>query len=49
MLTHLPEWRWCPGKATPWYPSGRLLRQPRNNNWSGAVELLKAEIARRVR
>jgi len=48
MLPRIPEWRWCLDEATPWYPTVRLLRQPRDNDWKGAVELLKAEIARRA-
>jgi len=48
MIQYLPEWRWCLGEATPWYPTVKLLRQHTNGDWGGAVETLKQEIARRM-
>jgi tetratricopeptide (TPR) repeat protein len=47
LLAHMPEWRWGPGGATPWYPSVRLVRQPSGGDWPGAVEGLREHILRR--
>jgi hypothetical protein len=33
-LKHVPEWRWLHDREdTPWYPSLRLFRQPRLDDW----------------
>jgi len=33
------EWRYgVSGESTPWYPSARLFRQIRRNEWSVPVE-----------
>ncbi len=41
LLQHVPDWRWgVRGETTPWYPSVRLVRQPRWNDWSSAVTQL---------
>jgi len=48
LLTHLPEWRWGLGDATPWYPSVKLIRQPAPSDWKGAIQRLKGEIASRM-
>lgn len=38
LLRHSSEWRWQLGRTdTPWYPSLRLIRQPRPGDWAGAV------------
>jgi Flp pilus assembly protein TadD len=39
LLPFAPDWRWgLNGETTPWYPSMRLLRQPRLGDWSGVIE-----------
>jgi hypothetical protein len=44
LLPFSPDWRWgAHGDTTPWYPSMRLVRQPRPGDWDGAIE---AAIAR---
>ncbi|HNG60986.1 MAG TPA: glycosyltransferase family 9 protein, partial [Cellvibrionaceae bacterium] len=36
LLSSEGEWRWLQNRAdTPWYPSLRLLRQPRPGDWAG--------------
>jgi len=48
LLAHTPEWRWCLGESTPWYPTVKLVRQQTRGEWGGVVEKLKAEIADRL-
>jgi tetratricopeptide (TPR) repeat protein len=41
LLPFVAEWRWLIGRCdTPWYPTMRLFRQPRLNDWAGAVSQL---------
>jgi hypothetical protein len=38
LLAHRADWRWMEGREdTPWYPTMRLLRQPRPGDWSAVV------------
>lgn len=38
LLQHVPDWRWgASGTTTPWYPTLRLARQPRPDDWGAAV------------
>ncbi len=38
LLHHSPEWRYpWEGERAPWYPSARLLRQPRPGDWRAVV------------
>jgi hypothetical protein len=48
LLAHFPDWRWGLGETTPWWPDLTLVRQPSHGDWAGAVERLKAEMARRL-
>ncbi|RYI99449.1 MAG: hypothetical protein EON47_16760, partial [Acetobacteraceae bacterium] len=46
LLPFAPDWRWLPGRDdTPWYPSGRLLRQSAPGDWSGPIAALAAALA----
>jgi len=48
LLPFAPDWRWrIEGDETPWYPSLRLLRQPRPGDWTAVVA--QAAAALRVR
>jgi tetratricopeptide (TPR) repeat protein len=41
-LRYRPDWRWLDGRAdSPWYPTMRLFRQTRHDDWDGVF----AEIA----
>jgi hypothetical protein len=47
MLSHLKDWRWTQqGPTTPWYPTAKLFRQPRPNDWIGVLDAVKAELLR---
>jgi hypothetical protein len=38
LLSAVPDWRWgLEGESTPWYPTMRLLRQPRLGDWAAVV------------
>ncbi|MFC7478374.1 glycosyltransferase family 9 protein [Dankookia sp. GCM10030260] len=38
LLAHRADWRWMEGREdTPWYPTMRLLRQPRPGDWRAVV------------
>ena len=38
LLKAIPEWRWgLEGCSTSWYPSARLFRQERTDDWTGVI------------
>lgn len=48
LLAYVPDWRWLlEGETTPWYPTMRLFRQTRPDDWAELMrrvaEALKAE------
>jgi len=46
LLSHIQDWRWLHDRAdSPWYPSARLFRQPRDGNWDGVIATLARELA----
>jgi hypothetical protein len=46
LLPYAPDWRWLLGRDdSPWYPSARLFRQARLDDWSGVVEKVTQELA----
>ena len=45
MVQHVADWRWLEGRSdTPWYPSVRLFRQPRNHDWPAVIEAVAREL-----
>lgn len=46
LLPFAPDWRWLPGRDdTPWYHSGRLLRQSAPGDWSASIAALASALA----
>ncbi|MBI3445080.1 MAG: tetratricopeptide repeat protein [Magnetospirillum sp.] len=46
LLPYLPDWRWgLEGESTPWYPSMRLFRQPKANDWPPVFAALETALA----
>jgi tetratricopeptide (TPR) repeat protein len=47
VLKHVPDWRWMMYREdTPWYPTARLFRQARRDDWDEVFERIAAELAR---
>ena len=47
LVPFAPDWRWTlTGDATPWYPSARLFRQPKPDDWDSAIARVAAELDR---
>jgi tetratricopeptide (TPR) repeat protein len=45
MLPFAPDWRWQLGRDdSPWYPTLRLFRQPRPNDWAAVVGNVSAQL-----
>lgn len=45
-LPYFGDWRWMHDRSdSPWYPSARLFRQPRPNDWAAVIAELTAAIA----
>ncbi len=45
-----PEWRWMLEEGrTPWYPSLRLFRQTRPDDWTGVFKTIESALAETVR
>jgi tetratricopeptide (TPR) repeat protein len=46
MIAYVPDFRWgLTGDTTPWYPTAKLLRQPRPGDWGSVIDRARAEIA----
>ena len=46
LLPYAPDWRWMLHRSdTPWYPSMRLFRQLRLNDWTGVLKQVAAELS----
>ena len=45
MLKHRADWRWMDGRTdSPWYPTMRLFRQPREGDWDAVVRDIAAAL-----
>jgi tetratricopeptide (TPR) repeat protein len=47
VLQHVPDWRWMMDREdTAWYPTARLFRQARRDDWDEVFERIAGELAR---
>jgi len=45
MLPYAPDYRWMDERAdTPWYPTMRLFRQPKADDWTSVISEIRLEI-----
>lgn len=45
VLQRLPDWRWMVDRTdSPWYPTARLFRQQRRNDWSDPFKQIEAAL-----
>ena len=50
MLAQPADFRWLEGREdSPWYPTMRLFRQSRRDDWTDVIERVKAALEERVR
>lgn len=50
LIAHNPDYRWMMEREdTPWYPSAKLFRQPKESDWDGVISRLEAEIRIKAR
>ena len=48
LLSYMPDWRWMlERETTPWYPTMRLFRQNRLDDWSGVIERVAEALSSR--
>lgn len=46
LISHIQDWRWLRARSdSPWYPTARLFRQPRNGDWDAVIAALARELA----
>ncbi len=46
LLPFIGEWRWLNDRDdSPWYPSARLFRQPKTDDWESMVARVQRELA----
>jgi tetratricopeptide (TPR) repeat protein len=49
VLPHIPDWRWgLSGETCPWYPSMRIFRQERPNDWPGVFQCVCRSLQERM-
>jgi tetratricopeptide (TPR) repeat protein len=47
LLQWVADWRWLRARSdNPWYPTARLFRQPRIDDWESVVSQVQQELAR---
>jgi tetratricopeptide (TPR) repeat protein len=47
LLPFSADWRWMQeGERSPWYPAGRLFRQPQLGDWGNVIARVHAELAK---
>ena len=49
LLPYLPDFRWMLDREdSPWYPSAKLYRQEKINNWDSTLEKLKVDLLKHI-
>ena len=49
LLKDIPHWTWgLEGESTFWYPSMRLFRQNKRNNWQNVMETVSSTIKKEL-
>ena len=49
VLRYLPDWRWMMDREdTPWYPTARIFRQTRHDDWDEVFERIASELASKL-
>lgn len=47
LLPYRPDWRWfLKREDTPWYPTMRLFRQPKPNDWQDVIDRVVRELSK---
>jgi tetratricopeptide (TPR) repeat protein len=45
LIPHAPEWRWLLEREdSPWYPTARLFRQPKFDDWESVIARVRGEL-----
>jgi tetratricopeptide (TPR) repeat protein len=45
LLGHSPDWRWLMDREdSPWYPTARLFRQPRHDDWPSVIARVRTAL-----
>lgn len=49
LLSFIPDWRWLLNREdSPWYPSVKLFRQDKLNNWDGVLTRVRASLEKGI-
>jgi len=47
-VTLTPDWRWLLERDdSPWYPSAKLYRQDKANDWNGVLDRVRSDLEKR--
>ena len=47
LLPFTPDWRWLiDRKDSPWYPTARLIRQPKLGDWDSVIDKVKRDLSK---
>ncbi|KXW56971.1 tetratricopeptide repeat protein [Ferrovum sp. PN-J185] len=50
MITYFPDFRWLLNRYdSPWYPTVRLFRQPKHDDWESVVSLIRLELTNKLK
>jgi ADP-heptose:LPS heptosyltransferase len=46
LLQYVPDWRWLLERGdSPWYPTARLFRQPKIDDWESVIRQVKDRLS----